>query len=786
MAVADKLVTNAGLGAVYNDVKGKIGTLSNLTTTEKTNVVGAVNELKADLQTLESAVVNIDALGDKVIDWVTGYYIVTNTDPVDPTPVTSPSGTYRYAILDTSEGDVWILNAKGGTSPRTWCFVDAEYNVLAVSGVSFNAVDFKVIAPTGATKIIVNDGQSTVTSSYRLNPTTDTVDRLASYVDDGTVLTPTYTVEVGGLSASGEENSNGSAPYKRTGYIKVSDITGIIAHPTSGTTLYYCLYDSSASFIGSKTSISSGNVPLTGATYVRMTGYHATQLTETDFRRCFTVNSSTPYVEETLETIKGRVDALESAQDDTADVIYDGELITETLYYPNADTWANGFMDKGGSTSTSSSLMRTSSISVSEGERFVYRAKPNTSSGYDTDEPQQLRYVCAFDSGGNAVSNKGGEYLSSYTVPAGIASIVITVGGQVGATNWLDRRIVRETFESKAYLKKEPIGAWRQSGDLSDGEAFVFPENNVKNGKVISFAADISTFDKIIIGRTEDGTYTDWDYFAIDDTNITKYRGSDQQGQRAHGLTIQNNIQISIETDADITVDKITIVSDGVMADMSVSSAGGTSKWGWLGDKGRPFVLSDGSTLTSCKASWTSKNIKKPIWIFGDSYISLYAERWMYYVVQNGFDTSCLINGYAGEMTKGAIASLKNLLQLARPQYIVWAMGMNDPDSSNGSTPNARWKEHTEKMLEYCEAMAITPILVTIPNVPTQKNTEKNSWIMASGKRYIDLAAAVGATATGATWYTGMLSGDGIHTTEKGAKACYMQVLADFPEIVVQ
>ena len=36
MAVADKLVTNAGLGAVYNDVKGKIGTLSNLTTTEKT------------------------------------------------------------------------------------------------------------------------------------------------------------------------------------------------------------------------------------------------------------------------------------------------------------------------------------------------------------------------------------------------------------------------------------------------------------------------------------------------------------------------------------------------------------------------------------------------------------------------------------------------------------------------------------------------------------------------------------------------------------------------------
>ena len=68
--------------------------------------------------------------------------------------------------------------------------------------------------------------------------------------------------------------------------------------------------------------------------------------------------------------------------------------------------------------------------------------------------------------------------------------------------------------------------------------------------------------------------------------------------------------------------------------------------------------------------------------------------------------------------------------------------------------------------------------------MPTVNNEAKNAWVKASGYRYIDFAKAVGADGTGA-WYSGMLSGDNVHPTAKGAKALYTQVLIDLPEITI-
>ena len=60
----------------------------------------------------------------------------------------------------------------------------------------------------------------------------------------------------------------------------------------------------------------------------------------------------------------------------------------------------------------------------------------------------------------------------------------------------------------------------------------------------------------------------------------------------------------------------------------------------------------------------------------------------------------------------------------------------------------------------------------------------KNKWIRESGYHYIDFAKAVEADENG-NWYSGLLSGDNVHPTEKGAKVLYSRAIADFADLLV-
>lgn len=113
-------------------------------------------------------------------------------------------------------------------------------------------------------------------------------------------------------------------------------------------------------------------------------------------------------------------------------------------------------------------------------------------------------------------------------------------------------------------------------------------------------------------------------------------------------------------------------------------------------------------------------------------------------------------------------------------------MGMNDGSDTDANTPSSVWATRRDEMLSICETMGITPILATIPNVPSVLNTGKNAWVKTSGYRYIDFAAAVGAESASSTWYNGMLSADNIHPSESGARALFARALVDFPEIMLE
>ncbi|MBO6093156.1 MAG: SGNH/GDSL hydrolase family protein, partial [Oscillospiraceae bacterium] len=168
------------------------------------------------------------------------------------------------------------------------------------------------------------------------------------------------------------------------------------------------------------------------------------------------------------------------------------------------------------------------------------------------------------------------------------------------------------------------------------------------------------------------------------------------------------------------------------------------------------------------------------IWIFGDSYISLYPERWVYHLLQDGFDDAVLLNGYAGEPSNEAFIALSNLIKLRKPQYILWALGMNDGDSS--TAVNSSWKKYYDRVVSLCSKENITPVFGTIPNVPTVNNSFKNEIIRSSGYRYIDFSKAVDPDEDGA-WIGNTLSSDGVHPTADGARVLYMRALADFPEL---
>ena len=172
------------------------------------------------------------------------------------------------------------------------------------------------------------------------------------------------------------------------------------------------------------------------------------------------------------------------------------------------------------------------------------------------------------------------------------------------------------------------------------------------------------------------------------------------------------------------------------------------------------------------------------MWVFGDSYVGLNnVARWATQLRNAGFADNVLFNGYAGEASSAAVTALTNALgHYGHPKTLVWCLGMND-GADSGGTPSTNYKNGITLVESLCAEYGIELIRATIPTVPGQSNEGKNAYVRASGDRYIDFAAAVGASASG-VWYTGMLSNDNVHPSEAGAIALYHRAIADCPELM--
>lgn len=372
----------------------------------------------------------------------------------------------------------------------------------------------------------------------------------------------------------------------------------------------------------------------------------------------------------------------------------------------------------------------------------------------DVTAPKNARYLC---------------FTEKFTLLYPMLNVMVTKNYSFGVNDYVPYGIeqLKESFlpSEKAYELAQ------KHGTLHKGDSWILENNNIMARKVFVLSGIINSFSSIEMGHgTKINSPSSW--IVVDNINIKVYSTPSQTVTLQHGLSIKNTIQITIEVGTNYRA-KITLVSNGEKY---------VTEQDWDGNIGDIFVNSIDTELADCDISWACKNYSSLIWAYGDSYFGMTNNaRWIAQLLSNGYGENMLIDGYPGRASNDAYNSLVTSLKHGKPKYILWAMGMNNPD--NDSSVNASWNEKFNAVKELCEENKITFIGCTIPNTPTQFNSYKNNIVRNSGARYIDFAKAVGAEHMNDSWYDGMLSSDKVHPTEKGAITLYLKALADFPEL---
>ena len=167
---------------------------------------------------------------------------------------------------------------------------------------------------------------------------------------------------------------------------------------------------------------------------------------------------------------------------------------------------------------------------------------------------------------------------------------------------------------------------------------------------------------------------------------------------------------------------------------------------------------------------------------------------WTWYLIQDGFIDSCLLNGYAGEGSEAAYASLVNMLNLTVPRMVVWCLGMNNPDDTStwAGAINPAWKQVYDKVVDLSKKYGFELVLYTTPTTPTMNNDYKNAIIRdpSNGHRYVDADHAVRIDSEGHWVGYGTenpaLATDNVHPTSLGAMIIYQKFLADLPELTTK
>jgi len=157
-----------------------------------------------------------DITGNSGINMVEGGYIVCNiTSGIDINASVANAG-YRHAAVPCSNGDKFIVNAKGASAGRAYAFVDASGNLIENASQNVTVVNKLLVAPQNAAYLIINDN-NTGAVSYVGELVKSKVNSL---ITNGNFLN--YIWERGSINSTTGRETTSIVDKVRTSYISVT------------------------------------------------------------------------------------------------------------------------------------------------------------------------------------------------------------------------------------------------------------------------------------------------------------------------------------------------------------------------------------------------------------------------------------------------------------------------------------------------------------------------------------------------------------------------------------
>ena len=310
---------------------------------------------------------------------------------------------------------------------------------------------------------------------------------------------------------------------------------------------------------------------------------------------------------------------------------------------------------------------------------------------------------------------------------------------------------------------------YASAANLSDGQKLEIPYSEVtdtKQNNVIAFCAKVGSFSKLTISHSV-ANYRSG-ILEIDKTanEVRVYDGSTLNNKYSLTLALLDFIQVTISVKRNSKADIIITDAAGVQQITDAT---------WDGCRDGIVVTSVGSTLTDCRLSFVCNDILNDIWAYGDSYFDMIPPR----LINAGY-TRMMVDGFSGRTSAQALVSLQKAAAIRRPKAIIWAMGMNDPDSSTAIS--STWKTAFDAVLDYCRANEVELIGYIVPNVPDRSHNFKNAYVRENCDRYIDANHAVGADMD-VNWYAGALYSDKVHPATQGRWMIAQEYMRIVPEL---
>lgn len=123
-------------------------------------------ELSGDVDDLKSAITEIT--GNGLISFTTKKYIDLSGQTANISSMQTPSGDCNCAVVACTEGDTFIIYAKGGNRARAWAFVNNNNNgeILRVKNASQDANGEIQEAPQNTTHLVINDNSAPPSKSF--------------------------------------------------------------------------------------------------------------------------------------------------------------------------------------------------------------------------------------------------------------------------------------------------------------------------------------------------------------------------------------------------------------------------------------------------------------------------------------------------------------------------------------------------------------------------------------------------------------------------------------------